>query len=347
MTTQTFSPVDLNRDGQVTQKEVQRWQRMPLEQRVAQPDFERMAANWGYAAGFIQATPELAQLLSDIMAEGTTDARVIEARIANSPWGLSYAKTYVEADRIRKGAPDVWASMLDEARTDVMERARNMGADITDEQAIDFAEKFLLTTSGKRTEPGYQEYDEKWLNKVLAGAIDFTKTKTIGGVQVYDLAGTAETQAESLYNIAYEYGMDTSMSNEAFTGWFQNAVKRIVSGETTLEDADDEVVNEAISRFPGLAQQLQRGLTLRQAADPYLKVIGETLEYSPGTLGFDDDLVQRVLNNVDPSGNFVPMSLYDAKLAARRDPRWQYTEKAKNEYTDIASTILKDFGLLG
>lgn len=347
MTVQTFSPLDFNRDGSVSQKELKRWNRMPLQDRMAQPDFDRMTENWGYAAGYLDATPELAQLLSDILAAGITDASVIEDRIANSQWGLSYAKTYIEADRIRKGAPEVWTSMLDRATTDLKQRALNMGAELTDQQAADYAEKFLLTTSGRMTDEGYAVFDEKWLDKVLASAIDFSKTKTVNGIQIYDLTGTAETQAQSLYNIAYEYGMDTSMSNGVFNDWFQNAVKRLVGGETTLEDVDDMVVENAISRFPGLAQQIQRGLTLRQAADPYLKVIGETLGYDPGTLDLGDDLVQKVLNNVDEKGNFVTMSLYDAKLMARRDPRWQYTEQAKNEYTDIASMILKDFGFLG
>jgi hypothetical protein len=100
----------------------------------------------------------------------------------------------------------------------------------------------------------------------------------------------------------------------------------------------------AMSKFPGFAQQLQRGITLKDAVNPYLKTIADTLGYDETMIDLNDNLVKKVLNNVDAQGNFKPMSLYDAELEARRDDRFQYTETAKREKTDIAAQILKDFG---
>lgn len=341
------NPIDTDGNNKISRKELAAWRKKPLSERIANPNFQSMAETWGFAAGYIQNTPDLQELLDSVLQRGVTDPNMVKNIIANSPFGLKYASSYVEADKIRKGAPDVWRAQVQSTANTIKEKAQNMGAAITDEQAMEWAESFLLTTSGDRTQANYQEFDNEWLDRVLASAIDFTKRKEINGIQIYDLSGSAETQAETLYNLAYQYGMDTSMSNEAFTGWFENAVKRLAGKESTTEDLDDEIVNNAISRFPGMAQQLQRGLTLRAAADPYLKAIADVLELDANSISFDDDLVQRVLNNVDEGGQFKPMSLYDAKLAARRDSRWQYTEKAKTEYTDIASRILKDFGFLG
>jgi hypothetical protein len=114
-----------------------------------------------------------------------------------------------------------------------------------------------------------------------------------------------------------------------------------------VQDVDDELRDNAISRFPGLTKQLQRGMTLRDAASPYLRTIASTLEMDESQISLDDNLIQNVLNYSNGDNGFQPMSLYDAKKAARRDSRWQYTETARNEYTDIASGILKDFGFLG
>lgn len=341
------NPIDTDGDNKISRKELKEWQNTPLSERIANPDFQVMAESWGFASGYLGQTPALQELLNTVLERGMTDATMVKNFIANSDWGQRYANTYIEADQLRKGAPEVWAATVNRTVTEIKRRAQAMGADISDGEARDYAEKFLLTTSGDKTSPNYEEFDEDWLDRVLSSSIDFSKTKTINGVEFYDLAGAAETQAETLYQLAYDYGMDTSMSNDAFTGWFENAVKRLAGRETTTEDLDDEVINYAMSRFPGLQQQLSRGLTLRQAADPYMKAIAEVLEFDTGSLSFDDNLVQQVLNNVDEGGNFKPMSLYDAKLAARRDPRWQYTGTAKTEYTDIASRILKDFGFLG
>jgi hypothetical protein len=341
------NPIDTDGDGTTSQEELQAYLNTPFEQRVASPDFEAMAEMYGFASGYLSQTPALQELLDIALQRGMTDVTMIKNFIANSDWGLRYTSTYNEAEQLRLGAPKVWQATVNRTATEIKQRAQNMGADISDAEALDYAQKFLLTSSGDKTSPNYEEFDDDWLDRVLSSSIDFSKTKTLNGVTFYDLSGTAENQAETLYQLAYEYGMDTSMSNAAFTGWFENSVKRLAGRQTTTEDLDDEVVNYAMSRFPGLQQQLARGLTLRQAADPYMKAISEVLEFDPNTLSFDDNLVQQVLNSVDGQGNFKPMSLYDAKLAARRDDRWQYTSTAKNEYTGLASTILKDFGFLG
>ena len=111
--------------------------------------------------------------------------------------------------------------------------------------------------------------------------------------------------------------------------------------ETGIEKYMQE---QAISRFPGLADAINRGQTVRAAADPYLTALANELELP--SIELDDDLVQSVLNNKGADGNWTPMSLYDTRLKARKDPRWQRTFKAKEEYTGIAQKIAQDFGFL-
>ena len=47
------------------------------------------------------------------------------------------------------------------------------------------------------------------------------------------------------------------------------------------------------------------------------------------------------------NGEWQPLNLYDARMMARKDERFDYTSTAIKEKTDIASRILKDFGFLG
>ena len=41
------------------------------------------------------------------------------------------------------------------------------------------------------------------------------------------------------------------------------------------------------------------------------------------------------------------MNLYDFKKALRQDNRWQYTGTAKEEVSDAALRVLRDFGFQG
>jgi hypothetical protein len=43
----------------------------------------------------------------------------------------------------------------------------------------------------------------------------------------------------------------------------------------------------------------------------------------------------------------MKMSIYDFEKTLRQDQRWQYTDQARSEASDIATKVLKDFGFMG
>lgn len=343
----TYIPsADTNKDGKVGPKELRRWNKAGRP--VDQVDVDYLAESQGYAASILKRFPELQQILEGILKEGITDPTLQLTRITNSDWFKSYLPAYLEVEQARQRmAPEIWNSRVQASADRIKDQFVAAGANIDDATARKYAEQMLYGSSGDVRDGNFQEFDENWLTDTIADAIDFTKTKKVGNVEFFDLQGKAEETATALYEAAYNYGMDTAMSNKAFTSWFQNSMNAIMRGDMAVADVDDELVEQAMSRFPGLSNQLQRGMTLRDAASPYLRSIAETLEFDEGSLDMGDDLVQRVLNSVDDKGNFKPMSLYEAKLAARKDPRWQYTETARKSYTDVAGQILRDFGFLG
>jgi hypothetical protein len=338
--------VDTNKDGKIGPKELKAWNKAGRP--VDELDTTALGEQYGYAATLLEEYPELSSILTGILQDGITDPNLQMARITNSEWYKSYLPQYLQVEKARAGQnPDIWSAQVNAQAKKIQDKYTAAGVPIDDATAAKYAEQMIYGSSGDARTGDFEIYNEDWLASKIDSSIDFTKTKTIGGIEIYDLSGTAEKSAEALYQMAYEYGVDTSMTNTGFTRWFENSLGSFARGEVAAEDIDDELQTMAISQFPGMAQQLQRGLTLRQAANPYLKAIGDTLGYDADALDLNDDLVQRVLNSTDEQGNFKPMSLYEAKLAARKDDRWQYTETAKKEYTDIASTILKDFGFEG
>lgn len=309
-------------------------------------DEDDLGRMFGVAASVLDSNPDLREVFDEILAQKITDPARMLAMLQGTGWFQRHTADWlaIEKDRLSKD-PAIWEAAVNQRAELVAQQFQAAGGSITPEQAKEVAVK-LIYGSGWNGE-SFEIYDERWLNEAIAKTIDFTKTKTVNGVQVADLSGKAMNVAQSLYNLAFEYGVDTSMSNEAFASWFQRTLKGYMEGDIADDQLDDELVTNASSMFPGLQNSLQRGMTLRQAANPYLKAIADTLELDINDVSLNDDLVQRVLNGNSVEGEFKPMNLYEAKLAARKDKRWQHTQVAREEYTDMASRILRDFGFGG
>ena len=312
-------------------------------------DMQKMAKSHGISAAALNANPELMTILKDILkdqAKGIIwDAKEIASRLANTEYLKTHTENWmlIEKDRLAKD-PAIWNGIVKEKTESIKQQFIAAGADIDDATAIKYAEQTIYG-SGWNGE-SFEIYDEDFLQDTIAQAIDYTKTGMVGGVEVYDYSGAAETQAEALYELARSYGMDTSMSNSGFTSWFQKSIKGMMDGTLAAQDVDDELINNAVGMFPGLKKQLQSGSTLMEAADPYMKMIADTWEVPQNSLTLNDDMVQQVLNYGNGDDGFAPMNLYDVKKKARGHANWDYTETAKEEKMDIASKMLKDFGFL-
>lgn len=323
----------------------------PVPDRLSDAQF---AATYGIPASIINdpKNKDVRNVLDWALAQRKAGKEPNDAVIANKLMGTNWYKnnlnSWIEKQVLRKSKSEGWwQAQVSSKAEEVKNSFIASGGEITDEQARQYAENLIYGSKYDPKTETFELFDQNWLNKTVADSINFGKTREVAGIQMYDLQGKAEDTSNKLYKMAQDYGLDTSMSNAAFTSWFEKSAKGLIDGTLAEQDVDDELIGFATSKFPGLASQFQRGLTLREAADPYLQTIASELEYDPNQLGLNDDLVQRVLNSTDDQGNFKPMSLYDAKLAARKDSRWQYTGKAKDEYTRMAQTILKDFGFLG
>ena len=316
---------------------------------VDELDLDQLASMYGIAYATLQNNEDLMAVLVDIQDKAsrgiTVTDRDIQTAIANTDWYRNHLNAYKEAERSRaEYSPELFDELMNQKADEIIEQYEEQGAVIDPETARKYAEQ-LFYGSGRNESGELEFYNDEWLGEQIAQSIDFSKTKTINGVEMYDLEGMAAENAQLLYEYAYDYGVDSSMSNETFNSWFQKSLQGVMDGSLDETDIEGEMQEMALSRFPGLAPQLQRGLSVREAADPYLRAVQDELELA--TVDLDDDLVQSILNNVDGEGNHKPVSLYDARLRARKDPRWQRTYQAKQEYTDIASQIAQDFGFLG
>jgi hypothetical protein len=65
------------------------------------------------------------------------------------------------------------------------------------------------------------------------------------------------------------------------------------------------------------------------------------LEINPNTISLNDPTLRGAI------GPDKEMSIYDFQRSLRKDPRWQYTNNAREEVSDVALKVLRDFGFQG
>jgi hypothetical protein len=311
----------------------------------------QLQSQYGIAAAVLANNPSLVEALNKILGVGggpmITDPALQEAIIKGTSWYRDQTDTQRTYDYYKATNPGQFAADLQSNASSIVKQWSALGLSITADQAIEYANNMMkqaVIKDGKVI-----RFDQDYLNKLMSESIKFTKTgETSDGVVRYTgLAGKLETMASELYKRAWDYGFPQTMSNDAFGTWFESNIKGLVAGTTNPEDVDNLLQERAKTFAPGLARFIDQGQTLRQAADPWLNAIASTWEVDVNSLSLNDDYVQRAINFQDEKGNFSTMNLYDTKKLARRSGKWDMTQAAKEEKTNIASRILQDFGFLG
>lgn len=310
-------------------------------------NMKQLASKFGIAASYLKTDASLQKVLNQIINQDITDPQRMQAMIQNTNWWQDYSNSLRQYMYAKETNPAEFATNLEKAKQNVLTQANALGIEIDDATAEQWAD-LLLRGSTKMNKNGeVTVFDEAWLGEKLAAAIDFSKTKTVGGVEILDLDGQLGTAVDEIYKLARDYGIDSTMANQSFNSWMQTTISGIVSGDMTQDDIQQGIVEMAMNNFPGFAEQIRQGYTLREAAASQLSAIAKELELDPNTLDLNDNVVQQVLNFQDKSGAYKPMTAYEARKAARKDNRWQFTENARTEYQDIAGKILADFGFGG
>ena len=317
---------------------------------------EQLAARFSIAASILKTDPSLVKALNKILGMDETGTKKISGMITDpdlalgvlkeTDWYRNHTEDWRKYQFYKESDPTTYQADLKKNAEAFVRKYYAMGITLDPATAIKLAEQAM--TKSANVSGSVVNYDDNYFNKIMADSIDFSKKRTLpNGKIVYDLGGKVEKVAESLYKVANDYGYQASVSNTGFTKWLENNVRGLIGGQVNPEDVDNELQSRAKSMYPGLTDQLNRGLSLREAADPWVTALANEWEEDPRFLDLNDDFLYRVLNQQDEKGNIAPMNLYQAKTMARKSPKWQFTSRAKEEYTNIGQRLLQDFGFLG
>lgn len=126
----------------------------------------------------------------------------------------------------------------------------------------------------------------------------------------------------------------------------QTAAREIAKGNMTKADFITKVSDKALLNYPLISDRVKQtpGATVRDILGPYINTIAQELELDPNTLDLNDPLLDKIVRPDGTGGKLPMLSLGDAKMLARKDPRYDKTVAANNNARDAAVGLANAFG---
>ena len=302
--------------------------------------------------------PELKKLLIEAVGDPATAKDDMEStefarRLAASDWAIRNGTTYAKRDAQRRQYTetlDKYNQQLELADTQekkdaILTKIGELKTNSDYAKGLASAKAYIeATASGltgtmsperldafvKRMYDSANDKDPNIINRELSALISYKPGMQLGGAVGGDLTALRATARANGFNL------DTSFGS-SINDWLQ----RLAKGES-IETFKNTIRGAAKLGLPDkVANLLDQGLDLKDIYAPYRNVMASVLEVAPDSIGLDDKTLRMAI------GPEKEMSIYDFQRTLRKDPRWQYTDNARQEGSNAVLGVLRDFGLQG
>lgn len=171
------------------------------------------------------------------------------------------------------------------------------------------------------------------MRKVAGKALEGSDIDTIlkGG------AGAAQ-DVNNVLTYARNYGINLN-SKDALS----YVANELNLGQKDLKKVQSKILAIAKSTYGNLSDVLTDEVSLKELSSNYIYNMAKVLEVSPDSIDALDPTIQTALKN---NGNKGTMNLTEFDRMLRNDPRWAKTKNAREEASNYALEVLKDFGLM-
>lgn len=142
---------------------------------------------------------------------------------------------------------------------------------------------------------------------------------------------------QSISDTILANGLGKTISQAQIDDWS----KQVQNG-TNLDVIKNQIRGIAANGMPDHVKQLlNTGVNLDSVYAPYKTTMAAVLELPSTSIDLNDPVLRGAI------GPDKEMSIYDFQRALRKDPRWQYTNNARDEVSSSVMQVLKDFGFQG
>jgi hypothetical protein len=95
-----------------------------------------------------------------------------------------------------------------------------------------------------------------------------------------------------------------------------------------------------LGRPDNIKKLLSEGTDLETIYAPYKRTMASILELDPTSIDINDSTLQTAIGDKE-------LPIYEFRKVLKKDPRWQYTNNAREEVSNLALKVLRDFGFQG
>ena len=208
-------------------------------------------------------------------------------------------------------------------RQSIADRAVSLGVALDDAAIDDITNNALSMGIGASS---------SLVDKLIRAKFTYTPGMAVGGSAGGALGQLKATAA------ANGLDFDTQFGNQAQT-W----LAKILQGESpeTFKNAIRQIAKTGYQNIPQVSSLLDLGVDLETIYAPYKNVMASVLEINPQTIGLNDKTLRSAI------GPDKEMTIYDWERSLRKDPRWQYTNNARQEVSGIGLNVLQQLGFQG
>jgi len=290
--------------------------------------------------------PSLGKILKEYV-DGKIDIDLFRQKIQNDPWyrqnsgeiKARYLQKFNYDDLVKsgqaKGTTD-YEQKIAQITNNLLAKARQMGSALDEGQAKLIAEDLYIYN---------QDSDDAVVTRRLVSGIR-PIAGMIGGRITEDYSGLALQNYQGLQALAKQNGLKLEnilppgVDGKPATA--QETLQRLALGELDPTRLAQDVRKLAAVGQPQFVRDLLgQGINLDQIYAPYRRTMANILELDEGQIDLTDPTLRMGIND---KGD---VNLYDYSKALRQDNRWQYTGNARQEVSDAALTVLRNFGFQG
>lgn len=287
--------------------------------------------------------PSLKRILDRYVKEDWTPDK-LRKEIRNDIWFRQnsaaikdrYVQLFNYRDLVSKGQAQGTTKYEQDIATlerQIADKARAMGSGIASDPAAlrKAAENMYITNVG---------IDDAMTTDFIAAAIRPIGS-TIGGKATEGYSGQALKDYQAIQDVARANGF--SIKDIVPGGQSeQQVLQGIATGKIDPNRLAQDARKLAAQGQPQYVRDLLgQGYNLDQVFAPYRQTMANLLEINADQIDLNDPTLRTAITD---KGD---MNVYDFKRTLKADKRWQYTENAKQEVSDAAFKVLRDFGFQG
>ena len=206
-------------------------------------------------------------------------------------------------------------------RQSIADRALGLGVPLAEADIDDITNNALSMGIGASS---------SLVDKLIRAKFTYTPGKMVGGAAGGALGQLKATAAANGLNFDTQFGTQAQV-------W----LSKILQGEdpNTFKNIIRQTAKLGLPEKVGALLDL--GVDLDTIYSPYKNVMASVLEINPQTIGLDDKTLRSAI------GPDKEMTIYDWERSLRKDPRWQYTDNARQQVSGIGLNVLQQLGFQG